>query len=243
MSTIRPPPSAADARGGATNRPSYAASRASRIAATVDGASRAATSSSEKSRVMTTMVQLEVDVSSSDGGRCHRAARRPSRVLPSALAAPRRPGRVVAYPVRPRRPVTALVPARRPGSLVRGDLMAWIVLVLSGLLETVWAIALDRSAGFSRPLPSLVFGVSLVASMAGLAYALRDIPVGTGYAVWVGIGRWAPLWSACSRCTSRPACPGSPACCWWSPAWSGSSCSTEPRKRPRRPVLWPAGSG
>lgn len=66
--------------------------------------------------------------------------------------------------------------------------MAWIVLVLSGLLETAWAIALDRSAGFSRPLPSLVFGVSLAASMAGLAYALRDIPVGTGYAVWVGIG-------------------------------------------------------
>ncbi|MBY8871075.1 ligand-binding protein SH3 [Micromonospora sp. PLK6-60] len=66
--------------------------------------------------------------------------------------------------------------------------MAWIVLVLSGLLETVWAIALDRSAGFSRPVPTAVFGVSLVASMAGLAYALRDIPVGTGYAVWVGIG-------------------------------------------------------
>ncbi|MFD2764628.1 DMT family transporter [Micromonospora eburnea] len=66
--------------------------------------------------------------------------------------------------------------------------MAWIVLVFSGLLETAWAIALDRSAGFSRPLPSLVFVVSLAASMAGLAYALRDIPVGTGYAVWVGIG-------------------------------------------------------
>ena len=66
--------------------------------------------------------------------------------------------------------------------------MAWIVLVLSGLLETVWAIALDRSAGFSRPAPSLVFAASLVASMAGLAYALREIPVGTGYAVWVGIG-------------------------------------------------------
>jgi quaternary ammonium compound-resistance protein SugE len=66
--------------------------------------------------------------------------------------------------------------------------MAWIVLVFSGLLETAWAIALDRSAGFSRPLPSLVFVVSLVASMAGLAYALRDIPVGTGYVVWVGIG-------------------------------------------------------
>src|SRR3954453_15625799 len=66
--------------------------------------------------------------------------------------------------------------------------MAWLVLVLSGLLETAWAIALDRSAGFTRPLPPLVFAVSLVASMAGLAYALRDIPVGTGYAVWVGIG-------------------------------------------------------
>ncbi|MFI7429356.1 DMT family transporter [Micromonospora sp. NPDC049836] len=66
--------------------------------------------------------------------------------------------------------------------------MAWIVLVLSGLLETAWAIALDRSAGFSRPVPSLVFAASLVASMAGLAYALREIPVGTGYAIWVGIG-------------------------------------------------------
>ncbi|MFC3505131.1 DMT family transporter [Micromonospora krabiensis] len=66
--------------------------------------------------------------------------------------------------------------------------MAWIVLVLSGLLETAWAIALDRSAGFSRPLPSVIFGVTLVLSMAGLAYALREIPVGTGYAVWVGIG-------------------------------------------------------
>ncbi|WP_200209045.1 DMT family transporter [Micromonospora coerulea] len=66
--------------------------------------------------------------------------------------------------------------------------MAWIVLVLSGLLETAWAIALDRSNGFSRPLPTAVFAVTLVLSMAGLAYALRDIPVGTGYAVWVGIG-------------------------------------------------------
>ncbi|MEU5780794.1 quaternary ammonium compound efflux SMR transporter SugE [Micromonospora lupini] len=66
--------------------------------------------------------------------------------------------------------------------------MAWLVLVISGFLETAWAIALDRSAGFSRLLPSVVFVVTLVLSMAGLAYALRDIPVGTGYAVWVGIG-------------------------------------------------------
>ncbi|PWR04706.1 ligand-binding protein SH3 [Micromonospora acroterricola] len=66
--------------------------------------------------------------------------------------------------------------------------MAWLVLVISGLLETAWAIALDRSAGFSRLVPSLVFVVTLVLSMGGLAYALREIPVGTGYAVWVGIG-------------------------------------------------------
>ncbi|BCY10414.1 multidrug efflux SMR transporter [Actinoplanes sp. L3-i22] len=66
--------------------------------------------------------------------------------------------------------------------------MAWIVLVISGLLETAWAIALDRSAGFTRPLPTAVFGVALVLSMLGLGYSLRTIPVGTGYAVWVGIG-------------------------------------------------------
>ncbi len=66
--------------------------------------------------------------------------------------------------------------------------MAWFVLIVSGLLETVWAIALDRSAGFSRVVPTVVFAVALVLSMAGLGYALRSIPVGTGYAVWVGIG-------------------------------------------------------
>ena len=66
--------------------------------------------------------------------------------------------------------------------------MAWLVLVASGILETVWAIALDRSAGFTRPVPTGVFAVALLLSMAGLGYALRVIPVGTGYAVWVGIG-------------------------------------------------------
>ncbi|MDA2811336.1 SMR family transporter [Nocardiopsis sp. RSe5-2] len=66
--------------------------------------------------------------------------------------------------------------------------MAWLVIVLSGLLETVWATALDRTEGFTRLLPSLVFAAALVGSMAGLSYALRSIPVGTGYAVWVGIG-------------------------------------------------------
>ena len=66
--------------------------------------------------------------------------------------------------------------------------MAWLVLIISGLLETVWAVSLDATRGFTRLWPSVVFGVSLVLSMGGLAYALRTIPVGTGYAVWVGIG-------------------------------------------------------
>lgn len=66
--------------------------------------------------------------------------------------------------------------------------MAWIFLVVSGMLETVWAVALSRSEGFSRPIPTVVFGIALVLSMGGLALALRTIPVGTGYAVWVGIG-------------------------------------------------------
>ncbi len=66
--------------------------------------------------------------------------------------------------------------------------MAWIVLVVSGVLEAVWATALGKSEGFSKLTPSIVFGVALVASMAGLAYAMRDLPTGTAYAVWVGIG-------------------------------------------------------
>lgn len=66
--------------------------------------------------------------------------------------------------------------------------MAWIVLVVSGVLEAVWATALGRSDGFSKPAPTLVFAVAIIASMAGLAYAMRTLPVGTAYAVWVGIG-------------------------------------------------------
>ena len=66
--------------------------------------------------------------------------------------------------------------------------MAWIVLVISGVLEAVWATALGRSDGFSRPGPTVVFGVALVLSMGGLAYAMRTLPTGTAYAVWVGIG-------------------------------------------------------
>ncbi|KUI32730.1 multidrug efflux SMR transporter [Mycobacterium sp. GA-2829] len=66
--------------------------------------------------------------------------------------------------------------------------MYWLILILSGALESVWAVALSRSEGFTRLVPSLIFLVAALLSMAGLGYALREIPVGTGYAVWVGIG-------------------------------------------------------
>lgn len=66
--------------------------------------------------------------------------------------------------------------------------MSWLVLVVSGMLEAVWATALGRSESFTRLVPSLVFAVALLLSMGGLAYAMRELPVGTSYAVWVGIG-------------------------------------------------------
>ena len=66
--------------------------------------------------------------------------------------------------------------------------MSWIVLIVSGVLEAVWATALGKSEGFTRLWPSVIFGVGVVASLSGLAYAMRDLPTGTAYAVWVGIG-------------------------------------------------------
>jgi quaternary ammonium compound-resistance protein SugE len=69
-----------------------------------------------------------------------------------------------------------------------GVVVYWLVLVLSGVLEAVWATALGRSEGFTRLAPTAVFAAALVLSMGGLAYAMRGLPVGTAYAVWVGIG-------------------------------------------------------
>ncbi|TFC98606.1 multidrug efflux SMR transporter [Cryobacterium sinapicolor] len=66
--------------------------------------------------------------------------------------------------------------------------MSWIILIVSGVLEAVWATALGKSTGFTRLWPSVVFAVALVLSMGGLAVAMRDISTGTAYAVWVGIG-------------------------------------------------------
>lgn len=66
--------------------------------------------------------------------------------------------------------------------------MPWLVLVLSGGLEAVWAVALGKSDGLSRLGPTLVFFAALAASMGGLAYAMRSLPTGTAYAVWVSVG-------------------------------------------------------
>ncbi|MFC8680928.1 DMT family transporter [Microbacterium ureisolvens] len=66
--------------------------------------------------------------------------------------------------------------------------MSWVILILSGVLEAVWATALGKTEGFTKLWPTVVFGVSLVLSMGGLAWAMRDISTGTAYAVWVGIG-------------------------------------------------------
>jgi quaternary ammonium compound-resistance protein SugE len=66
--------------------------------------------------------------------------------------------------------------------------VSWIILIVSGVLEAVWATALGKSEGFTKLWPSVIFVAGLTASMAGLAFAMREISTGTAYAVWVGIG-------------------------------------------------------
>ncbi|WPR64780.1 multidrug efflux SMR transporter [Glutamicibacter protophormiae] len=66
--------------------------------------------------------------------------------------------------------------------------MYWLVLIVSGLFEAVWATALGLSDGLSKLVPTIVFFSALLLSMGGLAYAMKEIPNGTAYAVWVGIG-------------------------------------------------------
>jgi quaternary ammonium compound-resistance protein SugE len=66
--------------------------------------------------------------------------------------------------------------------------MSWTYLLIAGALEIVWAIGLKYAAGFTRPAASIVTVAAMIASVWFLALALRDIPVGTGYAVWTGIG-------------------------------------------------------
>ena len=85
--------------------------------------------------------------------------------------------------------------------------MPWIVLVISAVFEAVWATALGLSEGFTRPVAVTVFLVALAASMTGLGWAVKTIPIGTAYAVWVGIG--AALTVVYAMATgSEPASPG-----------------------------------
>ena len=84
--------------------------------------------------------------------------------------------------------------------------MAWLVLVCAGLLEIVWATALKQSDGFSRLWPSVVGIGGALVSFLLLAVALRHLPAGTGYAVWVGIGGWAYR-SPESSHSMRPSAP------------------------------------
>lgn len=66
--------------------------------------------------------------------------------------------------------------------------MAWAILIVSAVFEAVWATALGQSNGFTEPVPVVVFLVALTISQIGLGWAAREIPIGTAYAVWVGLG-------------------------------------------------------
>ena len=66
--------------------------------------------------------------------------------------------------------------------------MAWIILLIAGLLEVVWAIGLKYSHGFTRLTPSVITLVAMAASFLLLANAMKTLPMGTAYAVWTGIG-------------------------------------------------------
>jgi len=66
--------------------------------------------------------------------------------------------------------------------------MAWVYLLIAGLLEAVWAVGLKYTDGFSRLVPSLIVGAAMVGSMVLLALAVRTIPLATAYAIWVSLG-------------------------------------------------------
>ncbi|MBJ7412732.1 MAG: quaternary ammonium compound efflux SMR transporter SugE [Phenylobacterium sp.] len=66
--------------------------------------------------------------------------------------------------------------------------MAWIFLLIAGLLEVVWAYAMKLSEGFTRPIPSVITIATMIASFALLSLAMRALPLGTSYTIWTGIG-------------------------------------------------------
>jgi len=66
--------------------------------------------------------------------------------------------------------------------------VAWIILIIAGLLEIVWAFSMKRSDGFTRLMPSLVTIGAMIISFALLSWSMRTLPLGTAYTVWTGIG-------------------------------------------------------
>ena len=66
--------------------------------------------------------------------------------------------------------------------------MAWFILLIAGLFEIGWAVGLKYTEGFSRPIPTLLTAISLVASLGLLGWAIKSLPLGTAYAVWTGVG-------------------------------------------------------
>jgi len=66
--------------------------------------------------------------------------------------------------------------------------MSWLILVVAGLLEVVWAVGLKYTHGFTRLVPSVITVTAMIASIALLSWAMKTLPVGTAYAIWTGIG-------------------------------------------------------
>ncbi len=98
--------------------------------------------------------------------------------------------------------------------------MAWVLLVVAGLLEVGWSIGMKYTDGFTRLWPSVFTGAGIVASMMLLSYAARTLPIGTAYGVWVGIGAAGAAVLGMVVLGSRRPPPGSSSsvCCWW-PWW------------------------
>lgn len=85
------------------------------------------------------------------------------------------------------RPNTKLITGDDPANT--GDVhMSWLILLLAGLLETVWAVGLKYTHGFTRPLPTIGTLVAMTASVWLLSIAVKNLPLGTAYAMWTGIG-------------------------------------------------------
>lgn len=89
--------------------------------------------------------------------------------------------------------------------------MAWLVLLLAGVCEVVWAVALKEAHGFTRPLPAVLSVSFMILSVALLAYAMRTLPAGTAYAVWtgtgaVGVALWGMFFLGEPRTAARVVC-------------------------------------